>query len=309
MKLAAITTTLMTSLLVACGDGVTIGDQNPAVANDAPTGQSPFATSTPADNTTGTPTAPAGDELVQTPAPDATPAPTGLPMVGFVGVNQSADSTITTAFGTFVEVPDASPADLTAIFSDPNEDVCEVFTNSTTDNDATLENRSRSISAGEVLTLTSPAGTFSELVREISGDSVFYSVPQGFISGGLPSSITLDIPGDEFPAFANIAIPVVQALNINSPVAGQTVNTGTAFSWLAGNNPNAYIEITATGATNGVNTTVSCTVQDDGSFTFSAATANELGANFSAQFFSMTREAQASSVNGNALLVVSSSSQ
>jgi len=302
MKFAAITTTLMTSLLVACGDGVTIGNQNPAVANDAPAAQSPFAVSTPADNTAGTPTTPAADEQAQT------PAPSGLPMVGLINISQSAEGTITTPFGIFLEVPNATQADLAAVLVNPNADVCEVFTDNTPDNESSIESRSRAISAGEVLTLTSPVGTFSELVREISDDSISYSAPQGFISAGLPSSLAIDIPGDEFPAFANVSIPVVQPLSVISPAAGQAVNTGTTFSWVAGNNPNAYIEIMAAGATNGVFTTVSCTVRDDGSFTFSAATANELGGNFSAQFPSITREAQATAVNGTALLVVSSSS-
>jgi len=312
VKLATITTALMTTLLMACGDGVTIGNQNSALVNDIPATESPFAVSTPANNPAGSPNptepnAPAGDVVIQTPAPDAAPAPTGARMIGFVNVNQIAASATSFASGTFLVVPATSTsADLIGIFVDPDEDACQVFSDDT-DDDVTAN--SASISAGEVLTLTSPAGTFSELAREISDGETSYAPTQGFISGTLPASLTLDIPGDVFPAFPNIAVPVVQALNAISPVAGQTVNTGTTFSWVAGNNPNAYIEIFATDSNNGSNTTVSCTVRDDGSFTFSTATANELGTSFAAQFFAMTREAQVSANSGNALLIVSSSSE
>jgi len=295
----------MTSMLVACGDGVIIGNQNTTVANDATTTQSPFAVSTPAGTPNVTaPTAPVSDQQVPFPAPGSTDET--LVQVGLFVISQTSAPATSSAFGTFLEGRSALASDLPEIFVDPNEDSCEVLSDF---DDGSLENSSQTISAGEVLTLTSPAGTFAELVREISADEISYSIAQGSVESELPASLTLDIPGDAFPAFSNIAVPVVQALDVISPVIGQAINIGTAFSWVAGNNPNAYIEIEATGTINGESATVTCNVQDDGSFTFPVQTANELGTNFSVEFFSITREVQTSVVNGNAIVIVNSISE
>jgi len=310
MKIAAITTALMSSLLVACSDGVTIGNQNPAVVNDGTNTTSPFDVTTPVDNPDESPVSEEepGDEVVSGPMPGSDPVTTpdntsGTPntaLLGLVGVTDVTGSNITTAFGTFFELREVSQAQLAQLLIDPDEDVCEVFFESSEDERDVFE-ESINISAGEVLTLTSPAGSFAELTRD---DSLLYSADGGFIASGLPASLTVDIPGDVFPAFSNVSVPVVQPFTLTAPAAGQLITTGTNFIWATGNNPNAYIQISASGQA----ADVVCTVRDDGSFTFPTDVQNELGSGFTSQFFTVSREAQNTVQSGNAVLVTSASS-
>jgi len=351
MKLATITTTLMTSLLVACGDGVTIGDQNPAVANDAPAVQSPFAVSTPADNPAGvnnptgeqepnapdngelaetpapeTITLPIGEETAQTPAPEtintpiseqtaqSTPEPIARAQFGFVDAQQSVGSPITFVDGSFTDYFNLSPRQLNNVLAIPDVDTClvDVFGQRTEEVEIDIEATqptSRDISAGEVLVLTSPEGTFTELPREISDDRISYSAPpQGWVTSGLPTSLTLDIPGDEFPAFSNVDIPVIQPFNLLSPIQDEFVNADTEFSWTAGNNPDAYIQFSGFGDNDENRVFALCTMRDDGSFSFSPSTINEMGPGIEFQRFSVGRQVRATYVDGISTLIVSTGS-
>lgn len=78
----------------------------------------------------------------------------------------------------------------------------------------------RDISAGEVLTITSPAGSWPELIRNDEDGSISY-YHQAPVEGYPASGIRLDIPGNEFPPFENLQIPYIQPfLNMRAEFIG-----------------------------------------------------------------------------------------
>jgi len=83
-------------------------------------------------------------------------------------------------------------------------------------------NNATSISAGEAIVISSAEGTFTTLVSQLTQqDEIGYSEFTG--PTPIPTDLTVDIPGDTFPAFANIAIPAVSAVeNFDYPVEDLT---------------------------------------------------------------------------------------
>ena len=124
------------------------------------------------------------------------------------------------------------------------------------ENDLSINFSELLVSAGENITVSSPAGTFNSLATTSSIGPPVYS-EQTNIFTLLPLGLTVDIPGEVFPAFANVAVPDVQ------PLTGVVVNsTGTEVIWDAGSNPSALISIiiSDTGRSS------ICLTADDGQF-------------------------------------------
>jgi hypothetical protein len=173
------------------------------------------------------------------------------------------------------------------------------------------------VSAGEVITFNSPAGTFAELQREttpaqsIGGVSLpaftVYSIPESTeLTGQVPANLSFDIPGDVFPAFANVSVPAVAPLEVQSPAGTDAVTASTTFTWTAGSNPDAYIEISVSAldfATLAFSS-LDCTATDDGSFTIPAAVQTQMGSEFSATGATLSRTALSVEQEGGALLFV-----
>ncbi len=154
--------------------------------------------------------------------------------------------------------------------------------------------------AGEVITVSSPAGTFATLELISAFGFTFYDT-ETEITAPLPSGLTVDIPGGQFPAFANVSIPDVSPLTGASPGINQAITAGTTFSWDAGNNPEALVLIDADD--------VSCVVTDDGSFTMPASIQAQLPGNFGAFGYDISRIAVRFLQSGTAVLVVTSVSE
>lgn len=204
--------------------------------------------------------------------------------------------------------------DLAAAYR-PAFDTCEVTTTETDIGDIPdidIDFAYEFVSAGENIVLTSPAGTWLTLPRQQAFGFLFYGFLEDTeIPAPVPSGLTVDIPGDEFPAYTGVAVPDVAALTGVSTGAGM-ITPDTVFRWDAGDNADVSVSIdvvaTSFSGTNISFTTVDCEAADDGEFSFPAATRTELGSGFSAATASLSRTGINFFRKGNSLLIVSNSS-
>jgi len=132
-----------------------------------------------------------------------------------------------------------------------------------------------SISAGETLIVTSPAGTYTTLIRQsftnpIDASSfLIYAPEQGELNGTPPSALVVDIPGDVFPAFANTAIPdIPPALTDFSPAVGAPAPLDTTYTWTPSGVASARVSLEIDGGAE--QPSVECYLADDGSFALPA---------------------------------------
>lgn len=312
MQKAAIATTLLSSLLIACGDGVVISDTNQLDVNDPTVGtQTPF---TPV-NDASTSDAPVND----TPANDnaVNDAPTNTPVTqggdirfyGYLGFFEYSARNEVIASGSFTQLANTTTAASFTNNLNVSEDSCTIPDFNAVSTDTTFDD-STSVSAGEALVTTSVNGTFTQLMRQEANGSFFYS-PENFapIAGDIPDGLAVDIPGDVFPAFANVNAPTVNTLQLTSPTVGEAVTANTNFSWTADGNQNTSINIMATAFVDGQSTVVSCRVVDDGNFTFPAAIQAQLGDDFTSIFASVSRIATSVQQNGDAILLFNVASE
>jgi hypothetical protein len=143
------------------------------------------------------------------------------------------------------------------------------------------------------------------------------------VAGSIPSGLTFTIPGDDFPAFSDVAVPNAGGLVVDSPASGVPVTPDTTFTWDASSNPDTYIEISveSTDITNFDPITLSfttvrvtCEVKDDGSFEFDQDTQNAMDNDFSStglfgqESFSISRTATNVVQENNAILIINSTS-
>ena len=200
-------------------------------------------------------------------------------------------------------------ANLTTAFV-PSQDVCEVSRTELfdfpTEIDFDFEVDFDLISAGDAITFTGPAGTYAELTRETFGQFTGYSI-ENPLTGPAPSGLVVDIPGDEFPAFSNIAIPDVTALQVTAPAPNTPVTPSTQFSWVAATGSDTVVGISTNfiDIATSENVSVDCTVADDGSFAFDSATRSAMGSVFSSTGLFLSRSAFTFRQNGNTVLIVS----
>jgi len=175
------------------------------------------------------------------------------------------------------------------------------------------------VSAGDVITLTSPAGTFAELVKMDDGNFISYEIEGGGnLPGAVPAGTIVDIPGDVFPAFLNVAVPNVAALTNVTSSTGSTLTASTTVTWDASPGTGSYMNLNASSTIlpdftdpnidlDSITVTVisvDCTILDDGSFSFPAEIAAQMGNNFMAENFNLSRSGFTFEQRGNALLTV-----
>ena len=234
--------------------------------------------------------------------------------LGFVSIDEDVSANEVNATGSFIRYTSAIAGNLFEPVYTPQLDSCTVQTidasNSNTDfPDINANVVPEIVSAGEVIPLTSSAGSYIQLSRESVFGFLFYSPEPDTVPGPIPSQLTLDIPGDVFPAFANVNMPVVQPLITSSPTQGQPITPTTSFTWTAGSNSDAYIAISATTIdATGASTVVECEATDDGEFSFPAQTQTEMGASFTSTIADYVREVSTFQQQGNALLVLTATS-
>lgn len=128
------------------------------------------------------------------------------------------------------------------------------------------ENIIEYLSAGEVLTITGPNGTYAELQRTSSDFEgvVLYTLPDNAeINGKLPDGLTITIPGDEYPGFSDVAIPNAVPLQLTSNNNRNDFSRDTTLTWVADANPMSKIYFSAYLD----DLYISCYLVDDGEFT------------------------------------------
>ena len=170
------------------------------------------------------------------------------------------------------------------------------------------DSESITVSAGEVLTAISPAGSFVELNRIEALSGFDYVLADGAdYSGIVPVGTVVNIPGDVFPAFTEIDVPVVDELANLTPNS-LPISGSTNFNWTPpAENVTSSIRFRLTSEPSPINTfitEVDCTVIDDGSFTFPADTQAVLGPDFEAVVVSVSRTGLNLVTQGNAALLV-----
>ena len=89
----------------------------------------------------------------------------------------------------------------------------------------------RSVGAGDALVFTSPAGTWATLPRRERGELVGYASEGIGLSLPVPDGLVVDVPGEAFPAFAAVPVPVVPPLTGLSPGPLEAVTDATVFRW------------------------------------------------------------------------------
>lgn len=190
-------------------------------------------------------------------------------------------------------VPEASTTDVCVVdfnFERPSAELQEKFENSS------------SISAGEALVLSSPAGTFATLIKQTEGSNIEYDLETTLQAP--TTGMTLDIPGDDFPALANISIPAIPIFEIiDFPVVGLTESS--TYTWVGSSNPNHHITFSI-----GIDRFtedarhIDCTVWDDGKFTLPAETIAEVGRFDDGSIYSANSNVLSITRSGVAMLMV-----
>jgi len=162
-------------------------------------------------------------------------------------------------------------------------ELCEVTTSD--DFDDIEDSPFDTVSAGDNIVISSPAGTFVTPVPS-----------------PLPSGLTVDIPGDVFPAFSNVAVPDVD------PLTGVETSgpDNMSVSWNPGSNDGPILAISVIDITSGAGAT--CFTADDGEFSFPADVQAELDADFTASAISLIRLDNNIVSQGDVVLSVSNNS-
>lgn len=204
----------------------------------------------------------------------------GVPDTASIGVifaneQKSVDNEFfMTVSGFFLE----ASTDVQSEFTDTEFplDVCEIDQ----DSNSSLNLATDSVSAGETVIISNTAGTLATLERTIDDLGIRYGIAeeslQPFATGplsfglGVPAgdsnNLTIDVPGDTFPAFSSIVVSravQMELIAADMAVAGMP----TAFSWVAGEDVQTgtlinYVDISLYGES----LRATCRVVDDGSF-------------------------------------------
>ena len=158
-----------------------------------------------------------------------------------------------------------------------------------------------SLSAGETITVTSAAGTYATLLMNSAAGLIVY-IPEEELVSPLPQNLIVDIPGDQFPAFSNVSIPNVNALDV-SPTPQETITGNTNFQWTGTTQTFSFLTIEASFDTNTGFVDVVCIARDDGSFSFPANISSQVGGS-EASFVDISRTGFDVVFNGDSQLLV-----
>jgi hypothetical protein len=238
------------------------------------------------------------------PAP-VTEATVALSDYGVIRIDLDTGTAQTALDAVFCDLTTPSSAALVDQQFLTDADSCEVSNdteNNTDDETALLCSTAlpaQSVSAGSNLLFSSAAGSYADLAQQISVDNITYSTDSALPRP--PNGLTLDIPGDDFPAFTAVQIPDLQDLQIIAPATGEPLRSDTTITWNAATDAaNSRLILTASDA----DVTIDCSLADDGSFSFSAATQAELGELFAASNISIRRQNVTSPTRGDSGLVI-----
>jgi len=237
--------------------------------------------------------------------------------VGFVVVDEVEDDALSTVDvsggGGFIQFDADIPE---AFFSAPWADLvgtCEVTTTTLTDPFQGLPIPDVGLTyleAGATVDVTSSGAPYLELDRfesTIGGDTIIAYAAGDAIAGPLAADLAVDVPGDEFPAVVNAALPEVAAFALTAPAdpgAAGSVDIDTTFSW-SGGSGDANTVVTIDLTSSDFSTFVTCYAADTGSFALPDATKTELGGAFTGSVGQAGRESTRVETVGDARLLLS----
>ena len=240
-------------------------------------------------------------------------------LLGFIDIDDDSVSQTSDIGGGFLRFSSAiNAATIQDGLADEIIDQCDVSVTTFEGSDDLLDDLDfdipfETVSAGETITLSSGSGTYGELQRALLFGFTTYN-SQDELTYPAPSPLTIDIPGDVFPAFSNVSVqapPPISGFNIG---AIDTVNAGTAFSWDASDIQNSTISLSFSqfdfSALEFVS--IDCLLADDGAFSFSPSTVAEindsLGAGWNVTGAGISRETLVVQQQGSAVLAVTRTS-
>jgi hypothetical protein len=196
---------------------------------------------------------------------------------GFVGLadfSTSQGGVVSTSISGFAGFAELTQA-VTEIPENPFaaiSDTCFVTADNTTEPPPPVDDpteNATSISAGDFLLIEEGDQVLLTLTKVISNDLITYEDSEE--DQTLPAQgITVTIPGEDFPAFGDIA-PLV----VSSPSDVNNVTLDTTFTWNAGNSENIFLFYVTQESPPSL---AACYAKDDGSFTFPDQTKTELEA-------------------------------
>jgi hypothetical protein len=129
---------------------------------------------------------------------------------------------------------------------------------------------SRPLDAGATVLIENGTLAYLTLEKDPSSETVSYTAST---EEALPTTpLSLEIPGQEFPAFTDIKFESIPAFELSEPL-GEAVTPDTTFRW-TGSSDNGVISLQITQFEPDLS--VSCFAKDDGEFTFPDATKTEL---------------------------------
>lgn len=203
------------------------------------------------------------------PAP-GTPAPAPITSLGVVSLEVFELGVL--ASGTFVKT--ATPLDVTA--GNPYAallDQCTVISRG--DKPVALPGETppdaQPLGAGDKVMIENGDAAYLELTKDPSADLVSYT---GSTETALPETpLTLEIPGEAFPAFSDVPLETIPPFDLTEPTNTSAITPETVFRW-EGSSSNGVISLQMTRTQS--NTSLSCFAKDDGEFSFSDATKAEL---------------------------------
>ncbi len=138
-----------------------------------------------------------------------------------------------------------------------------------------LLNDFTSLSAGEILTLTSSNGSYGELSRRELQSGIGYVSPDD-LPYPSPTVLTASVPGDEFPA-ASVTVEAPSAVTNLTLDLNELVEEGTSIQWTASDSNDTILAMSFNDSTN-IDTFIECYVIDDGEFTLPAIVHGEADA-------------------------------
>lgn len=196
---------------------------------------------------------------------------TGVERLGWLEFFEDSEFEEIDEFATFVELSEQGQLS-NPIFDllETEGDTCTVESipfNAPTPTDELVNNFS-SLSAGEVLLLTSPAGTYGELAElEIQNGTGYFGL--GSLPFPAPSVLTASVPGAEFPA-ASVTVEAPPAIENFSLSIDELVEEGSTIQWTASGINDTLLSLSFF-VQSTPDVFIECMLIDDGEFTLPAS--------------------------------------
>ena len=158
------------------------------------------------------------------------------------------------------------------------------------------------ISGGQVLTIQSPQGSYAELIESQSSLVIAYET-NGINSLPLPvpSGLTADVPGADFPPVSNIIIPDAGPLVVIGGSSEEILSP--EFRWEPGDDPSSIVVLSVTTTSLTGSDHFLCTAADDGQFEVPDWAVANLNADALSISRTVQRETYSLTIEGSTLVV------